>query len=72
MYAITGVTGKVGGVVAKTLLSSNQQVRAVLRDTGKASTWSELGCEIGVANMEDPVLRFPHVSSSRISSLPLG
>lgn len=55
MYAITGVTGKVGGVVAKTLLTSNQQVRAVLRDTGKASTWSELGCEIGVANMEDPV-----------------
>lgn len=55
MYAITGVTGKVGGVVAKTLLGAHQPVRAVLRDRGKASTWSELGCEIGIATMEDPV-----------------
>lgn len=54
MYAITGITGKVGGVVAKTLLSSHQQVRAVLRDKSKASMWSDLGCEVAVASMEDP------------------
>ena len=56
MYAITGVTGNVGGVVAKTLLGAHQPVRAVLRDRSKAATWSELGCEIGIATMEDPVM----------------
>jgi uncharacterized protein YbjT (DUF2867 family) len=55
MYAITGVTGNVGGVVAKTLLGAHQPVRAVLRDRSKAAAWSELGCEIGIATMEDPV-----------------
>lgn len=54
MYAITGVTGKVGGAVARTLLGAHQPVRAVLRDRGKAATWSRLGCEIGIATMEDP------------------
>jgi len=54
MYAITGVTGKVGSAVAKTLLRSHRQVRAVLRDARKASAWSDLGCEVGIATMEDP------------------
>ena len=54
MYAITGVTGKVGSAVAKTLLRSHRQVRAVLRDARKASAWSDRGCEVGIATMEDP------------------
>ena len=32
MYAITGITGQVGGAVARNLLSENQSVRAVVRD----------------------------------------
>jgi NAD(P)H dehydrogenase (quinone) len=53
MYAITGITGKVGGAVARTLLASQQRVRAVLRDESKAAAWAELGCEVALASMED-------------------
>jgi NAD(P)H dehydrogenase (quinone) len=31
MFAITGITGKVGGEVARTLLAAGQPVRAVMR-----------------------------------------
>ncbi len=37
MYAITGITGGVGGALARTLLAGGQSVRAVVRDTGKGS-----------------------------------
>jgi uncharacterized protein YbjT (DUF2867 family) len=41
MYAITGITGKVGGAVARTLLAAGQPVRAVVRDAAKARSWAE-------------------------------
>ncbi|WP_447577463.1 NmrA family NAD(P)-binding protein [Achromobacter kerstersii] len=53
MFAITGITGKVGGAVARQLLAAGQPVRAVLRDTTRAGPWAELGCEIAMARMED-------------------
>ena len=53
MYAITGVTGKVGGELARTLLAAGQPVRAVVRDVEKGREWAALGCEIAVAEMED-------------------
>jgi uncharacterized protein YbjT (DUF2867 family) len=53
VYAITGITGKVGGALARALLDDRQPVRAVLRDPGKARSWAELGCEIAVAEMTD-------------------
>jgi uncharacterized protein YbjT (DUF2867 family) len=53
MYAITGITGQVGGAVARTLLSSGQRVRAVVRDADKGRVWSDLGCEVAIAEMED-------------------
>ena len=53
MYAITGVTGKVGGAVAKNLLAVGLRVRAVLRDARKARPWSELGAEIAIASSDD-------------------
>lgn len=53
MYAITGITGKVGGAVARALLSLGQPVRAVVRDAAKGRVWSELGCEVAMAEMED-------------------
>jgi NAD(P)H dehydrogenase (quinone) len=53
MYAITGITGKVGGVVARNLLSAGQRVRAVVRDVDKSTFWAELGCEVAIAEMED-------------------
>jgi uncharacterized protein YbjT (DUF2867 family) len=53
MFAITGITGKVGGAVARQLLAAGQPVRAVLRDTTRAGPWAALGCEIAMARMED-------------------
>ena len=53
MYAITGVTGKVGGELARTLIAAGEPVRAVVRDTKKGQQWAELGCEIALAKMED-------------------
>jgi NAD(P)H dehydrogenase (quinone) len=36
MFAITGITGKVGGEVARSLLAGNQPVRTVVRGLVKA------------------------------------
>jgi NAD(P)H dehydrogenase (quinone) len=53
MFAITGVTGKVGGAVARTLLAQGHKVRAVVRDAEKGSSWSAQGCDIAIASVED-------------------
>ena len=53
MYAITGITGQVGGAVARTLLDERANVRAVARDAGKAAPWVERGCELAIAEMSD-------------------
>ena len=55
MYAITGITGKVGGELARSLLAAGQPVRAVLRDKTKAGAWAALGCDIAIAEMTDAV-----------------
>jgi NAD(P)H dehydrogenase (quinone) len=53
MYAITGITGKVGGALAATLLAAGLPVRAVVRDATKGAAWSISGCEIALADMND-------------------
>lgn len=53
MYAITGITGKVGGALARELLAAGQPVRAVVRDAAKARIWEEAGCELAVSSMEN-------------------
>jgi uncharacterized protein YbjT (DUF2867 family) len=53
MYAITGITGKVGGEVARTLLASGDSVRAIVRDARKGNIWTNLGCAVAVAEMND-------------------
>ena len=55
MYAITGITGKVGGALARALLADSRPVRAVVRDMEKGRFWAAQGCEIARAEMEDPV-----------------
>jgi uncharacterized protein YbjT (DUF2867 family) len=54
MFAITGITGQVGGVVARTLLAAGKNIRAVVRDTAKGETWAHQGCEVALASMDDP------------------
>jgi len=53
MYAITGITGKVGGSLARTLLANGKAVRAIVRDQAKGASWAAVGCEIAIAEMED-------------------
>jgi NAD(P)H dehydrogenase (quinone) len=53
MYAITGITGQVGGAVARTLLKEGHAVRAVVRDPRKGDVWQALGCEVALADMSD-------------------
>ena len=54
MFAVTGITGKVGAAVARSLLSADQRVRAVVRARSKVSSWAQLGCDIAVADLSDP------------------
>jgi NAD(P)H dehydrogenase (quinone) len=55
MYAITGITGNVGGALARSLLCANQSVRAIVRDAGKGRAWADRGCGLAVAAMDDAV-----------------
>lgn len=53
MYAVTGITGQVGGAMAHALLDAKQPVRAIIRNPDKAAVWAEKGCEVAMATMED-------------------
>ena len=53
MYAITGITGQVGGATARALLAAGQQVRAIVRSADKGRVWADRGCEIAVAEATD-------------------
>jgi NAD(P)H dehydrogenase (quinone) len=53
MFAVTGITGRVGSTVARSLLSACQPVRAVVRDRSKGTAWAQLGCEIAIADLSD-------------------
>jgi uncharacterized protein YbjT (DUF2867 family) len=53
MFAITGITGQVGGEVARNLLAAHQTVRAVVRDVGKGKAWAERGCHLVSADIND-------------------
>jgi uncharacterized protein YbjT (DUF2867 family) len=53
MYAVTGITGQVGGVVARTLLDTGLSVRAVVREPARGVAWKERGCEVALADMND-------------------
>jgi uncharacterized protein YbjT (DUF2867 family) len=51
MYAITGITGKVGGEIARHLIGQGESVRAVLRNRAKAADWAAMGCDIAITDM---------------------
>ncbi len=53
MYAITGITGRVGGAAGNALLDSGLSVRAVVRDAAKGAAWKDRGCEVALADMND-------------------
>lgn len=71
MYAITGITGKVGGAVARNLLAAGQPVRAVVRDAAKGRVWADQGCEVAIAEMEDAqALTHAFTSATGVFVLP--
>ncbi|CAB3753721.1 NmrA family NAD(P)-binding protein [Paraburkholderia humisilvae] len=53
MYAITGITGQVGGALARALLAEGQPVRAIVRNVDKGGAWAAQGCTIVQADMGD-------------------
>jgi NAD(P)H dehydrogenase (quinone) len=54
MYAITGITGQVGGTMARTLLAAEQPVRAIMRNAEKMQAWTRAGVDgVALADMTD-------------------
>lgn len=53
MYAIAGVSGNTGSVVATTLLDRGEQVRVIVRDATKGEPWRARGAEVAIADLED-------------------
>ena len=46
MFLVMGVTGKVGGATAEHLLAHGKEVRALVRNREKASSWANQGVEL--------------------------
>ncbi|AYG69186.1 MULTISPECIES: NAD(P)H-binding protein [unclassified Rhizobium] len=53
MHAILGAGGKVGRTTIASLRKADVPVRAILRDPSKAKEFSELGCEVAMADASD-------------------
>lgn len=53
MFAISGVTGNTGSVVAQTLIDQGQPVRVIVRSEEKGTRWREKGAEVAVAELSD-------------------
>lgn len=54
MYAIVGAAGKVGYSTSLALREAGVPVRAILRDAAKADRLSAIGCEVALADLQDP------------------
>jgi uncharacterized protein YbjT (DUF2867 family) len=53
MYAIAGVTGHVGSVVAKELLAQSKKIRVIVRDAKKGEPFAKQGAEVAVGSLTD-------------------
>jgi NAD(P)H dehydrogenase (quinone) len=53
MFAITGITGQVGGEVARNLLAAHQIVRGVARDVSKCKAWADRGGQLVSADINN-------------------
>ena len=54
-FAITGISGNVGGAAARKLLAGPARVRAVVRNEAVAASWRDRGAEAVVATHDDAV-----------------
>lgn len=46
MFLVMGITGKVGGATARHLLAQGKEVRALVRNRGKAAKWADEGVQL--------------------------
>jgi uncharacterized protein YbjT (DUF2867 family) len=53
MFAVAGVTGNTGKVVAETLLARGHAVRVIVRDPVRGEPWRARGAEVAVASLAD-------------------
>jgi uncharacterized protein YbjT (DUF2867 family) len=53
MFAVAGVTGQTGSVVAATLLERMQSVRVIVRTSEKGDAWKARGAQVAVASLQD-------------------
>ena len=53
MYAVMGITGRVGGAIAENLLAQGERIRAIVRNPEKATSWRDRGAEIAAADVDD-------------------
>jgi len=52
-FAIAGVSGHTGRIVADSLLSHGKKVRVVVRDAAKGEPWKARGAEVAIADLGD-------------------
>ena len=71
MFAVTGITGNVGGEVARNLLAAGQPVRGVVRDISKGETWAKRGCDLVEAGVpySDPGMDGPTIARATEAAL---
>ena len=53
MIAMMGVTGQVGGSIARKLLADGRQIRVVVRSADKGESWKRAGAEVAIASTGD-------------------
>lgn len=53
MYAVAGVSGHTGAVVASRLLEAGKQVRVIVRDAAKGESWKKRGAQVAIASLSD-------------------
>lgn len=53
MYAVAGVTGNTGSVVAEELLKRGKKIRVIVRSAEKGEPWKARGAEVAVASIDD-------------------
>jgi uncharacterized protein YbjT (DUF2867 family) len=71
MYAITGITGQVGGALCNALLEQGLNVRAIVRDAAKGALWAARGCDVAFADINDaPALAAAFTGADAVFILP--
>jgi uncharacterized protein YbjT (DUF2867 family) len=53
MYAVAGVSGNTGSVVAEELIGRGKRVRVIVRSAEKGEAWKTKGAEVAVASVDD-------------------